>query len=120
MAGVLLPICSIFFSALLCLIYFFKKRINILENKMYSIMIVCILIDSILVSIVQSFAFGGVSPLEIMLVPIINKLDYFLYLTFFNCLFFYVMIITIPKFRKNFKKYSAAQKGGRAFCVADG
>jgi len=106
MAGVLLPICSIFFSALLCLIYFFKKRINILENKMYSIMIVCILIDSILVSIVQSFAFGGVSPLEIMLVPIINKLDYFLYLTFFNCLFFYVMIITIPKFRKNFKKYS--------------
>ena len=106
MSGVLLPTCSIFFSALLCLVYFLKKRVSILENKMYSTMIVCILIDSILVTILQSFAFNGVTPLELALVPILNKLDYFLYISFFNCLFFYTMLITIPKFKSNFKKYS--------------
>lgn len=106
MAGVLLPICSIFFSSLLCLVYFLKKRVSILENKMYSTMVVCILIDSILVTILQSFAFGGVTQLEFALVPLINKLDYFLYLSFFNSLFFYTMLITIPKFKSNFKKYS--------------
>ena len=47
MSGILLPACSIFFSALLCIIYFSKKRINLLENKMYSIMIISIVIDSI-------------------------------------------------------------------------
>lgn len=106
MSGFLLPTCAIFFSSLLCLVYFFKKRIDILENKMYSIMIVSILCDSILVTILQTFPIGGVSSLEATFVPILNKIDYLFYIAFFNCMFFYTMIVTIPKFRENFKKYS--------------
>ena len=49
-----LPICGIVFSLLLILVYFTKKRINLLENKMYSIMLICVLIDSILVVVEKS------------------------------------------------------------------
>ena len=56
MAGILLPACAIFFSGLLCIIYFSKKRVNLLENKMYSVMIISILIDSILVTILVAVA----------------------------------------------------------------
>jgi len=34
MSGVLLPICSIFFSGVLLIVYFSKKRVNLIENKM--------------------------------------------------------------------------------------
>lgn len=107
MAGILLPTCAMCFSALLCLVYFLKKRVSILENNMYSIMVVSILIDSILVSILQSFPFGGgVSQIEAAFIPILNKIDYVLYIAFFNSLFFYTMLITVTKFKENFKKYS--------------
>ena len=46
MEGVLLPICSIFFSALLCVAFFVKKRINLLENNLYSIMLIASFIDN--------------------------------------------------------------------------
>ena len=106
MSGVLLPACAIFFSSLLALVYFLKERISLLENKMYSVMIISILFDSILVTLLQSFAYGGVTPIEKMVVPILNKIDYIFYIAFFSCLFFYTMIITIPNFKNNFKKYA--------------
>ena len=105
MSGILLPACSIFFSALLCIIYFSKKRINLLENKMYSIMIIAILIDSILVTVLQSFVSGGgVSDLEMAFVPLLNKIDFVCLIVFCNCLFFYSFLITIPKFKEKFNK----------------
>ena len=107
MSGILLPACSIFFSALLCIIYFSKKRINLLENKMYSIMIIAILIDSILVTVLQSFVSGGgVSDLEMAFVPLLNKIDFVCLIVFCNCLFFYSFLITIPKFKEKFNKYA--------------
>lgn len=105
MVNFLLPACSVFFAGLLCLIYFSKKRVDLIENNVYSIMLVCVLIDSILVALVHSFALNGVSPLELAFVPIINKFDYILLIIFCNCIFFYTMLITIPKFKDNFKKY---------------
>lgn len=54
MAGVLLPVCSVFFSLLLFIVYFTKKRIKILENNMYSVMVVGTVIDSIFVSIYKA------------------------------------------------------------------
>ena len=37
MEAVLLPICSIFFSLLLCIAFFSKKRIKLIENNLYAI-----------------------------------------------------------------------------------
>ena len=75
MSGILLPVCSIFFSGLLCLIYFFKKRINIIENKMYNNMLICSFLDSVLVSVLQILALNGVVGFEKILVVLFNKID---------------------------------------------
>ena len=102
MEGLLLPVCSIFFSALLCFVYFFKKRVNLIENKMYSIMIICILIDSILVSILHCLPLGNLdSPMAQTIIPLFNKIDFILLSTYVSCLFMYLSIITVDHFRKN-------------------
>ncbi|MGM9834521.1 MAG: ATP-binding protein [Bacilli bacterium] len=104
MSGALLPICSMFFSALLCIIYFSKERVNLLENKMYSTMIIAVFIDSILISILQLFPMNGISDLEIFFIPILNKIDFVFLILYCNCQFLYNLIITIPKIKENFKK----------------
>lgn len=106
MSGVLLPACAVFFSSLICLIYFSKKRVSLLENKMYSIMIISVFVDSILVTILQSFPAGGLSALEELFIPLLNKIDFVFLILYCNCLFFYTSIITIAKFKDNFKRNS--------------
>ena len=54
MCGVLLPMCSIFFSVLLCFAYFFKERFPLIENKVYSVMLIVSVVDSIIVAILQA------------------------------------------------------------------
>lgn len=108
MSGILLPVCSIFFSGLLCLIYFSKERINITENKMYLTMIICSFLDSILVSILQILALNGVVGIEKILVEIFNKLDFIALIMFCNCLLLYTLLITLTKIRDNFKPYFMA------------
>ena len=105
MTGVLLPACAIFFSGLLVFIYFSKQRVNLLENKMYAVMILSILFDSILVTILQLFPLNGVSDLELTFVPLLNKIDFIFLILFCNCLFFYTTLVTIPKFKEKFKVY---------------
>ncbi|NLM62870.1 MAG: hypothetical protein GX190_00960 [Mollicutes bacterium] len=51
MQGILLPAWSIIFSGLLLIIYFSKKRLDLLENKFFSIMLIVSFIDSCLVTI---------------------------------------------------------------------
>lgn len=104
MSGILLPACSIFFSALLCFVFFSKKRVNLLENKMYSVMLICSLIDSITVTILQYFPFNGITDLESSLISIINKIDFIALIVYTCSLFLYVAHITIEKIRNNIKK----------------
>ena len=82
MLGMILPICSIFFSILLCLVFFTKKRIPILENNMYAIMIITVLIDSILVTILQSFSLINITPTIDSIIQILNKFDFILILDY--------------------------------------
>ncbi len=105
MMGILLPVCSIFFSGLLCLIYFVKKRVNLIENKMYTNMLICSFFDSILVSVLQIIALDGVVGLENFFVVLFNKLDFIFLIIFCNSILLYVLIITIDKVRYNFKMY---------------
>lgn len=105
MTGLLLPACASVFSILLCLVYFSKKRVNLLENKMYAIMIVSVLCDSLIVSLLHTFPFEGISSLEMKLIPILNKIDYLFYISFSTSLFFYIALITLEKFKKSFNLY---------------
>lgn len=102
MAGALLPICSVIFSGLLCFVYFYKKRIKLVENNVFSVMLIVSVIDSILVSVLQLISKNGIQGFESVIVEVFNKLDFITLIMFTNCLFLYTMLITYERVRKNF------------------
>ncbi len=71
---------------------------------MYGIMLVCTLIDSIFVSILQAIVQYDVTAFGEFMLYLINKLDFVLLIAFCNCLFFYIILITIPKAKEKAKK----------------
>ena len=101
MQEMILPICSIFFSILLCIIFFLKKRMPLLENNMYTIMIIVVLIDSILVTILQSFSLFNITPTIDIIIQILNKFNFILLVIYMSSLFLYIAIITYQKIRDN-------------------
>lgn len=74
-----LPICAIVFSLLLCIVYFSKQRVKLFENRMYAIMIVSTLLDSVLVTIEKALVIGkDLNNLSIStqrIVELLNKFD---------------------------------------------
>ena len=72
---------------------------------MYSIMLICSLIDSVFVSILQFLALNGVIGVEKFFVILFNKLDFIFLIIFSNCLLLYTMIITLEKIKNGFKSY---------------
>ncbi len=106
MEGILLPVCSLFFSGLLCYVYFSKERVSLLENKMYSCMLVCSLLDSLLVTILQIIAFFYTPGTFDLIINLLNKIDFILLIIICNCIFYYIAIITLPTFKNKFRKFS--------------
>lgn len=104
MEGLLLPVCSVVFSLLLFLVFSIKKKINLLENKMYHIMLVCVFIDSILVSLLQFFGLGGITYIEEILINIFNKLDFAILITYISCFLLYIILITFEDSKKDVKR----------------
>ena len=74
-SGLFFPCCAIIFSLLIVITYFSKKRINLLENRIYSNMLLLILFDSILATLIQVVAQNGVVPGEMFFVNLFNKLS---------------------------------------------
>ena len=93
MESVLLPVCSIFFSLLLCIAFFSKKRIKLVENNLYAIMIVSILLDGICVSLAQGFTILNGTNVSLLFLNIINKLDFLFLIVFSSCIFLYTLLI---------------------------
>jgi len=106
MEGILLPICSLFFSGLMCYVYFSKERVDLLENKMYSSMIICSFVDSLIVTILQSIAFFYSPGYLDFIITILNKIDFVMLIIICNCIFYYIAIITLPVFKTHYKKFS--------------
>ena len=102
-----LPICSIVFSSLLCCVYFFKRKVNLLENKMYSVMLVGVLLDSILVTIEKCLVIGknlsDISNITYNAISIMNKIDACILIVITTCIFLYTVLVTL-KLNYNAKK----------------
>ena len=105
MSGLFFPGCAVMFSALIFITYFSKKRIDLKENKIYSNMLMLILIDSILATLIQIVAQGGVSPEEELFVTICNKLDFICLIFYATCIFLYTIIVTFNKDKKVIDNY---------------
>lgn len=94
MGGLLLPACSVFFSLLLCFAYLLKKCFPLIENKVYSVMLIISVFDSIIVTILQYIAYKyGVTNMQ-MIISILNKIDFSLLIFFLNGIFLYILFIT--------------------------
>ncbi len=98
MAVYLLPICSVFFSSLLLIIYFLKKRVDLLENKIFSYMLIISFVDSILVSMLQTI---GIRFFTAEMVEIVNKIDFSLIIIYPALMFMYIYLITADNLNKN-------------------
>ena len=103
MEGYLLPAVAVFFSSLLCFVFFMKKRIKLFENSIYGVMLVSILLDSFLVSFIQYITCKNGMDTSLLLVNIVNKIDFLCLIIFTNCLFLYTLLITFPGLKDKIK-----------------
>lgn len=97
MSGILLPVCSIFFSTLLVIIFFSKKRVDLIENNVYSLMLIITLIDGIIVSFLQIAANYNLYEITSPVFSILNKIDFVLLIGFSASLFSYTTIISLSE-----------------------
>lgn len=98
MQGLLLPGCAVVFSILLCIIFFSKERIDNLETKIYAIILISILLDSIFACSLQVIAYFEVfNPITNFLINLINRLDFISLILYSTCLFLYAFVITNSK-----------------------
>ena len=98
-----LPICALFFSILLCIVYFSKRRVKLIENKIYVVMLLMGLLDNIILTIerilVRSGNINDVTSLINTILQITNKIDFIALIILCTCLFLYTLVISVPKIK---------------------
>ena len=103
-----LPICAAIFLALLCIVYFSKERLNLIENRLYSVMLATGLIDSIIIIIERLLVLNGdittVSSGTKLILQCTNKLDFLVLIIYTTCAFLYTLLITYPNMKEKIKK----------------
>ena len=103
-----LPICAAIFLTLLCIVYFSKERLNLIENRLYSVMLVTGLIDSIIIIIERLLVLNGdittVSSGTKFILQCTNKLDFLVLIIYTTCAFLYTLLITYPNMKEKIKK----------------
>ncbi|MGM9881718.1 MAG: hybrid sensor histidine kinase/response regulator [Bacilli bacterium] len=103
-----LPLVSLIFIIILCIIYFSKKRVNLTENKPYEVILVCSLIEALIDTIIHficSFnSFDIIVSNYFTLFNILNKVLSCLFVIIFSSLFCYTMMITYNKVKEKPKK----------------
>lgn len=103
-----LPLFSLIFIILLGGIYFTKKRIKLVENKTYELILIFsfleIVIDTVIHFICAIYDFDIIVTEYYQLFNILNKILSLLFIMIFSCLFCYTVMITYEKIRKNPKK----------------
>ena len=102
-SGLFFPSCALLFSILLSIIYFSKKKIDLKENKLYSVMVLSILFDNLFVLILQIVANTGINEIEFFGV-FFNKLDFICLITYAVSIFVYVLFVTVIGMNDNYKK----------------
>ena len=100
-----LSIFTSFFSLLICIIYFSKKHFNYLENKVFSLMIITGLVDSILLIVksilIKNIEFQNINNFENYILEVLTKINLSILIILANCIFIYT-VSTYLKRRKKF------------------
>lgn len=103
-----IPLFSLIFIILLGGIYFSKKRIKLVENKTYELILIFsfleIIIDTIIHFICAIYEFDIIVTDYYQLFNFLNKILSMLFIMIFSCLFCYTIMITYEKIKKQPKK----------------
>lgn len=91
--GVSLPFVAFIFSLILFTIYFKKRNKDNESNNYYFKMLSLAIIDSILVTYLQTIPFGGVSEVETLLLDLVNKIDFVVVISYCSLFFLYTFHI---------------------------
>ena len=95
MSNLYFPICALFISSLLLIIFFSKERINILDTKLFSFLLIVNFLDSLLNTII--IYLGYTKPTGITLIKILNRIDFLLYILWAWLFFLYIFHISTEK-----------------------
>lgn len=103
MPNLYLPVSAMLLSIILLIVFFARKRVTLLENKLYICMLFAILVDSFLVS---ALFFNAYVSYNDFLVKTFNKIDYCFLIIWASSLFLYAYVISYNKkerFKEKFK-----------------
>ncbi len=105
-----IPLVSLIFILILNIVYFSKKRADLEENKPYKVILISSLIvaaiDTVIHIICSANTFESIVNNYYTLLNYLNKILSTLFSVIFSSLFFYTLLITYDKVRKNPKKVS--------------
>lgn len=100
-----LPLVSFIFLLILNIIYFSKKRVDLPENKLYKIILVCSLLEAFIDTVIHLICsintFDVIVGTYYTLFNFLNKILSSLFVIIFSCLFAYTVMITYKKVREN-------------------
>ena len=105
------PLISFIFILILSVNYFVKKKVNLLENRPYKIILVCSLIETFLDTglhlICSVNSFEKINSTYYQLFDWTNKVLSILFVIIFTSFFCYLLIISYEKVKKEIKKVTA-------------
>ena len=103
-----LPLASFFFIVMLLIVYVSKKKVDIVENKLYNIILgastVSILCDTILHFNGSMHTHEEIVEDFLLFANVLNKVLVASYIVIFSCLFMYILLITYQKLRDDYKR----------------
>ena len=103
-----LPLICLLFVSILGLVFFYKKRVMLVENSMYKVIVISswieILINTIIHFICSFNSYDVLLKKYYVLFDYLNKILATLFVIIFVSLFCYILIITYSKVRENSKK----------------
>lgn len=107
-----LPLFSLIFIILLAVIYFAKKKIPLIENKMYNIIIIssllCASLDTVVHFISAYNTLDALNTTYYVLIDYLNKILSTLFVVIFTCLLIYTLLISYKNVKKHYKRIFAA------------
>ena len=107
-----LPFVASIFLLILLLVYFIKKRVDFPENKMFSVILICSFIESVIDTFIHVIcachSFDIISTKYYGIINYSNKLLSILYVIIFTSYLVYILMISYESVRKSFKKINIA------------
>ena len=107
-----LPLVATIFLLIIMIVYFVKKRANFPENKMFSVILICSFIESIIdtfIHVICAFnSFDDINTKYYEIINYSNKILAILFVIIFTSYFVYILMITFDSIKKNFRKINIA------------